>query len=154
MAILSAPSPFSAPLRLPAALRLSRRALQCGVHPTAVLQRIHLTDGSTVTVTSVTGRPPLRLTVDAASHPSWNAHLLSRMMLGESGQVARFNDRYGGDLGAAPSAAMLLAVGAAASRPTAAAMARPAAAASAPPPARTRAAAAGGAKRAPPGGPK
>lgn len=75
---------------------LERRCLHTFKHPQLFKQTIQLTDGSTVTITSVSdSRSFIKLGVDSLNHPSWNPLLRSKMLLSESGEVSRFKERFG-----------------------------------------------------------
>ena len=74
---------------------LVRRYVRARVHPQLFMQTVQLTDGSLTRMPSLSpSRPFLKLSIDAQSHPAWNAGLCSRMLMEDNGEVKKFKDRF------------------------------------------------------------
>ncbi|KAI8866113.1 hypothetical protein GQ42DRAFT_165692 [Ramicandelaber brevisporus] len=63
--------------------------------PEIFVQRVALTDGSTITLRTTSPRPSYKLSKDTRNHPLWNPHLGHGVML-ENVQLSRFTQRFAG----------------------------------------------------------
>ncbi|OLL21981.1 54S ribosomal protein L36, mitochondrial [Neolecta irregularis DAH-3] len=73
--------------------RSSRRTAE----PPLFKQTVVLSDGSTFTLPSTSPRPVVRSTKDVRNHPLWNpTDARSSAEADESGRLARFKSRFGG----------------------------------------------------------
>jgi ribosomal protein L31 len=64
-------------------------------HPQKFIQWLTLTDGSRITITSISPvRPHIKLQVDSLTHPSWNPQNLNQRRLVNSEQLEKFKSRY------------------------------------------------------------
>lgn len=66
--------------------------------PQSFNQTVHLTDGSTIAVRSISPRRPwIAMPIDSLSHPSWNPLSAAdrSKILDEEGQLARFKKKWG-----------------------------------------------------------